>query len=87
MVSAYSHADPTLLSDSHGTLRVCTYLGSHNLHVIEATSIDSVVGMIPFPRTCEESRQQRHFNCFYVAEKMSLATPDELEDDEQEVDG
>jgi hypothetical protein len=87
MVSVYSHPDPTLLSDSHGTLRVCTYLGSQDLRVINATAIEAVIGMIPFPLNHRETITQQYSNCFYVAEKLSLATPDELDDDEDEVNG
>ena len=63
------------------------YLGSHNLHVINATAIEAVVGMIPFPLNHRETTTQQYSNCFYVAEKLSLATPDELNDDEDENDG
>ena len=92
VISVYSHPDSTLLLDSFGTLRVCKYLGKNHLFVIEATTIESVVGMIPFPLSpreleAEDLDTSRKFaDCFYVAEKLSLATPDDLEDDEDEVD-
>ncbi|KAM6491217.1 hypothetical protein JOM56_013456, partial [Amanita muscaria] len=47
MVSLYSLPDPTLEKDSSGTLSVCRSLGKSSIMVIDATTIELVVGMIP----------------------------------------
>ncbi|KAF9495305.1 hypothetical protein BDN71DRAFT_1482744 [Pleurotus eryngii] len=49
LVSLYSHPDADLLEDSYGALWVCDYLGLHNLHVVEAESIISVVSIQLLP--------------------------------------
>ncbi|KAM6493434.1 hypothetical protein JOM56_011568, partial [Amanita muscaria] len=90
MVSLYSLPDPTLEKDSSGTLSVCQSLGKSSIMVIDATTIELVVGMIPFPLQNSEKNQpetsNRYFNTFYVAEKpctgISIAELSEIEQEE-----
>ncbi|TFK73814.1 hypothetical protein BDN72DRAFT_735359, partial [Pluteus cervinus] len=48
LASNYSKSDQALLEESYGTLQVCRYLGTKNLHVIDATRIKAFVAMFPF---------------------------------------
>ncbi|KAM6494763.1 hypothetical protein JOM56_009386 [Amanita muscaria] len=63
----------TLQEESSGTLIVCRALGKESIKVIDATTIDLVVGMIPFPLSSSEKNQpeiiNRYSNTFYIAEK------------------
>ncbi|KAM6501296.1 hypothetical protein JOM56_004310, partial [Amanita muscaria] len=49
MVLLYSLPDASLKEQSNGTLLVCQQLGRNSTTVIDATSIEFVVGMVPFP--------------------------------------
>ena len=55
---------------------MCRYKGTQNLHVIDAKTIMSTVGMIPFPLTeeeqCDHRISDKYADCFYVAEKPFL---------------
>lgn len=86
MLSVYSPPDQELLNISHGALKACTYFGQENLIVVEAKSIISVVGMIPFPllgeggisaETCTRTQGK-----FFLYEKITLDTGSSSEDEE-----
>ncbi len=92
MIYLYSDPLPDLLQDSFETLRVCKYLGSHSIAVVDVRTIQSLVAMIPFPLSEQEAPDTRLLNTFFVGEKLALQengqpTSDDLEDDEDEVDG
>ncbi|TFK59269.1 hypothetical protein BDN72DRAFT_749271, partial [Pluteus cervinus] len=73
VISQYTDPEPSLLRDSHQTLRVCHYLGDRNLTIIEAQKIEAVVAMIPFPLTHTEKHDaglhKRLAGSFFVGEK------------------
>lgn len=76
LVSLYSEPDSDLRQQSFGTLWVARYRGKRALHVVEVTSIRSVVAMIPFPLSKEENANMEtratFTGAFYVAEKPFL---------------
>jgi len=65
LVSLYSSPNESLLRKSSGALTVCKYKGPSSLKVIPASSIMSVVGMVPFP--AGEDDQE-----FFLVEKLGL---------------
>ncbi|KAF8350962.1 hypothetical protein F5887DRAFT_189133 [Amanita rubescens] len=92
MIYLYSDPIPGLLEDSFETLHVCKYLGSLSIAVVDVRVIQSLVAMIPFPLSEQEAPDARLSNTFFVGEKLALQengqpTSDDLEDDEDEVDG
>lgn len=72
MLRTYSDPEPDLLAKSHETLRVCRF-EQDNLSIIDIKTIQTVVGMIPFPLKTEEEKEPelraRFHDSFYVAEK------------------
>jgi hypothetical protein len=76
LVSLYSEPDSDLSQQSFGMLWVARYRGKRALHIVEVTSIQSVVAMIPFPLTKEDNAnmetQAKFTGAFYVAEKPFL---------------
>ncbi|KAM6491240.1 hypothetical protein JOM56_013479 [Amanita muscaria] len=70
MISLYSVPDMALKEQSSGTLLVCWPLGRESITVIDATSIELVVGMVPFPSKTSED----YADSFYVVEKPSIGT-------------
>lgn len=76
MVSMYSVADPTLLSDSHDTLSVCRHENEHGLRVIDVKNILSLIAMVPFPLTPGEEAdpviKDKYADSFYMIEKPFL---------------
>jgi hypothetical protein len=92
MLSVYSPPDQALLNVSHGALKACTYFGQENLMVVDARSIISVVGMIPFPvlgegGVCAEACAQTQGK-YFLYEKITLDTgsPSEEEEDTSQVE-
>ena len=78
MLSIYSQPHEELWNTSSGTLSVCKYSGQHVLHVVPATTIVSVVGMVPYQPFDDDG-------WFYLVEKIGLdvahmAVEDEMED-------
>ena len=76
MVSEYGQPNETLLHQSHGTLHVAQYNGRNSLKVISIWSIRSVVAMVPFVLSAQESEdidfRDRFSRSFFVAEKPFL---------------
>ena len=69
--SLYSAADEHLNRTTHGALNVFDYHGEAGLIVIRATTILSVVTMVPFGE-----RVQGHPARFFLVEKFSLGVVD-----------
>ncbi|KAF8679011.1 hypothetical protein AX14_004582 [Amanita brunnescens Koide BX004] len=76
MVSMYSVADPTLLSDSHDTLSVYRHENEHRLRVIDVKNILSLIAMVPFPLTpgkeADPVIKDKYVDSFYMIEKPFL---------------
>ena len=71
LVSLFTRPDDKLLKLSYGTLLSCTYQGERSLRVIPVTSIASVVGMLPHPKTTPAGHVHPTLS-FFVAEKLGL---------------
>ena len=71
LCSLYSPADEQFNRDTYGALNVFGYYGEESLVVIRATSILSVVTMVPFGE-----RTQGHPARFFLVEKFSLGVVD-----------
>ena len=69
--SLYSPADKRLNQETYGALNMFDYHGEEALVVIRATSILSVVTMVPFGE-----RIQGHPARFFLVEKFSLGVVD-----------
>ena len=68
LCSIYSPADDRLSQETHGALNVFEYKGEDDLIIIRATSILSVVTMVPFGRGYPPR--------FFLVEKFSLGVVD-----------
>ena len=79
LVSLYSTPNEFLLQRTHNSLAVFRYIGDDALVVVDAKSILSVVGMIPFPYCIDGNRDQ-----YFMVEKIGLDVieADTLEDDD-----
>ncbi|KLO17330.1 hypothetical protein SCHPADRAFT_868387 [Schizopora paradoxa] len=62
--SIYSTPNATILQKSNGALAVCKYKGPSSYKIIPASSILSVVAMVPFPAGEEDE--------FFLVEKLGL---------------
>ena len=71
LCSLYSPADEQLNQETHGALNVFEYNGEDGLIVIRATTVLSVVAMVPFGR-----QNQEHAPRFFLIEKFSLGVVD-----------
>lgn len=71
LCSLYSPADEHLNRKTHGALNVFDYKGEDGLVVIRATSILSVVTMVPF-----DDRVSGQKDRFFLVEKFSLGVVD-----------
>lgn len=71
LCSIYSPADERLNRETHGALNVFEYKGEDALIVIRATSILSVVAMVPFGKQIQ-GRPSR----FFLIEKFALGVVD-----------
>lgn len=69
--SLYSPADEQLNQETHGALNVFKYNGEDGLVVIQATTVLSVVAMVPFGKQTQE-----HPPRFFLIEKFSLGVVD-----------
>ena len=65
LVSVYSAPDESLLRKSSGVLAVCKYKGSQALTVIRASTIVSVVAMVPYPLGIQDED-------YFLVEKLGL---------------
>ncbi len=66
----FADADPQVLEESYGTLRLCTYLGANGIQIVDAKWVTDVVGMVPFKYTQQETNYSEGKQYFAV-EKMS----------------
>jgi hypothetical protein len=64
-VSVFSEPDGPLLESSLGTVISCQYQGSNAYHIVEVTSILSVVSMIP-------QQQDDGTLTYFLGEKIGL---------------
>ena len=71
LCSLYSPADERLNQETHGALNVFEYKGENSLVVIQATTILSVVTMVPFG---EQVQGRPAF--FFLVEKFALGVVD-----------
>jgi hypothetical protein len=71
LCSLYSPADEQFNRQTHGALNVFDYHGEDNLIVIRATTVLSVVTMVPFGK-----RAEGHLAHFFLVEKFSLGVVD-----------
>ena len=69
MISIYSDPHAQLLAQSHGTLISCLYSGDNALSVVDVSSIQSVVGMIPHHPFADLARED---NRYFVVERPGL---------------
>jgi hypothetical protein len=67
LVSMWSKPEQQLLGQLHGTLYVCSYMGTGGLHVIDIESIVSVVALTPIKLSDEDKSAW-----FLVVEKPGL---------------
>jgi hypothetical protein len=71
LCSLYSPADECLHRQTYGALNVFEYNGEDDLVVIRATTILSVVAMVPFGKQI-----QGHPSQFFLVEKFALGVVD-----------
>lgn len=68
LITLYSDHHPYLLEQSYGVLASCTKLGEASLQVIDISTIQSVVAMIPHHPRVHGVAEERYF----LVEKMGM---------------
>ncbi|KAG7096211.1 hypothetical protein E1B28_003663 [Marasmius oreades] len=66
----YLLLDNDILEKSYNTLEVCSFLGDEETRIVDAKSIESVVGMIPFR---QQGATEWNGTSYFVLEKLSSA--------------
>lgn len=82
LITLYSHPDPHLLHESSGTVISCTKLGEESLTVVQISTIQAVVAMIPHKLSVNEE------NRYFLVEKsgMELARFGDEDDDDDDTE-